>query len=1738
MDDLSHNYPIQLVVIISTTRKETLLNTSLPSIFNQSRKPDIIYVVADREVNFPQDHELESNVQNITLKYVLNSREKNLSGAVNTVLAEMIGDGFEPDGTFIAFLDDDDWWDEDYLSSCLATGYANGSDWIVSGIIRHESITDPGVLLSIPDKLDIRSFLRGNPHVQGSNLFLKFSKILLAGGFDENLPSTTDRDLCIRLLLLGDTRISVLNRHMVHYLAFGPGRLSQRESEKKCLGLERFYDKYKFFMDVDDRKAFLGRSKQYFGCNPEVPLQRKIVETAIEKFPDPPRGCINIVIGAIVSDKVNFENLIKGAISLNRNTSCVAALVVSDNAGLSELVKNGSDRLSSEGIDLVVVSPEEAARSADKGDLGQYYSEVCNRKGIAFGRTVLHRYVYLKCLDYPDPVAWIIDDDVSLSKIYWGTFQREVTGNDLLGLIARWKDAGACIVVGKVGGDPPVPIMSTTRTQMLDLFFNLKAQLLGYHQCYSEFDQRIRKNMAIDSPGYFYDFPEKSFKHLESPTWRYSAGYGNKNKIGLSELSNDARLLMRKAVFRPAIYPVHIGNSGDSNFTAFTEEFGPVRGGNTIILDIERLRDFNNSSPRNGEIGYRRGDTLWVILNKRLGSRRPLRKTNNIVSTPLMIAQCRIKEETFDEMREKLVADTLGSAFARSVDRLLLQKISNGKPYNDYYGPLNFSQSEIEKILWSMDLEIDKRSKQILLNSWRIIGLAKSIRGSLDQFQSDSLGIGLSEKDDLDGIVDVCSKVETLFHKKEIEGMIKKIRNFNRKEVADFLHQLSSSCRQFADALPIHYSDKEIEEIKEIIGDEFKSGQLINIGEGKEGIIFSDGIYTYKYFHYGKFGLDDEANEFLNDAILRKKFKWISSLEDIRLVDGHLIFKAVYVHGETYNGGRIHEIVSMIKECRSRGIVIKNLAPKNLIVNEGELKFVDIGMDLVPYTEKGYSMMCKRAYLTYRWHFRSDILELLHKSILKKDFPELYGFNYFLDMLQDKHTGEISTTFVKEAFSGLNGKRILDYGCGRGQISDEIAEFHEVSVYDRDMSAFYNKHPNNIGAKVLKREDLDGIFLEQDKFDSILLSLVLCSVDEAEVKGILADTRRLIRKGGDLIVVICNPFNINNIETGTHVKMGDIGNYHQIFTFDKKMKITGNLRKEYHRPLDWYISEMKKAGFKASEFSESVGVSFEDISPGSEFLMIRAKTIETPGEYDVSLMIKASAMEWRSIGFQVRHIVKQLEWPEKFKEKFIVTDRNETNFARQYDTADFVSFQNEIQSLIEEGTIDQVLYASGNKEDLVNVSKRWFGLETAEPRSANLQPTLMTIQGFEYASSKYILQLDSDCIISRDDKNTSYLREMIDTLERNENAVTVSFPICNKVGLPFTAQNQVEKWRTEVRNCLIHRSRLLSMLPIPNSLDPDGKLHLPWHRSLDRKFAAGPWESYRGSLGNAFFTHIPNSLKSNLNFWYNAVKNYETLPIHEKQVGEVNLQAADLQDILENRNEEVVVLVKGRNVSIPKLRRCLESLNNQDFRDFGLVYVDAASDNGSDQYAEYMGRKLFGGRFTIFRNYVPLTSMENIFISINSICKNPQSIIVMVDADDALIGSDALSKVWLRYQNGADLTVGTMIRTDKYKDYPVDFRDPRSNRGGNVWQHLRTFKKYLFDSINIEDLKIQGKWIEEADDWAYMIPMVEMASQPEVIQEILYFYEPSPEKNLRRGRGYEETIAKIVSKRSYKKVMP
>lgn len=127
-------------------------------------------------------------------RFMRNQRTPGPSGAWNTGIMAVTDLSEDQKFCYLAILDDDDFWEPNHLELCFGKIQNGLTDLVLSGIIRHEN--GQTSKQSIPNNLKQSDFFIGNPHIQGSNLFLSLRLFYRAGMFDEHLPSTTDRDLC------------------------------------------------------------------------------------------------------------------------------------------------------------------------------------------------------------------------------------------------------------------------------------------------------------------------------------------------------------------------------------------------------------------------------------------------------------------------------------------------------------------------------------------------------------------------------------------------------------------------------------------------------------------------------------------------------------------------------------------------------------------------------------------------------------------------------------------------------------------------------------------------------------------------------------------------------------------------------------------------------------------------------------------------------------------------------------------------------------------------------------------------------------------------------------------------------------------------------------------------------------------------------------------------------------------------------------------------------------------------------------------------------------------------------------------------------------------------------------------------------------------------------------------------------------------------------------------------------
>jgi len=257
----------KVAVVVPTLERGGLLERALASIAAQTRHPEIVVLVYDGE-NGPSKETVTAVASYkgvLDIRILRNTHAQNLSGAVNTALEELLRSGAEPADWFVSFLDDDDWYDRRYIENCLKFAHDLGPEWVISGLVRYDDTHPEGLRQVIPEQITVGDFIVGNPNVQGSNLFVLLSRLLQVGGFDENLPSTTDRDICIRLLKVEGIKVDMLRNHLVHHDAHTRSdRLSHPGSEKKAAGLVAFYGKYGQMMDESQRAAFKDRANRLF----------------------------------------------------------------------------------------------------------------------------------------------------------------------------------------------------------------------------------------------------------------------------------------------------------------------------------------------------------------------------------------------------------------------------------------------------------------------------------------------------------------------------------------------------------------------------------------------------------------------------------------------------------------------------------------------------------------------------------------------------------------------------------------------------------------------------------------------------------------------------------------------------------------------------------------------------------------------------------------------------------------------------------------------------------------------------------------------------------------------------------------------------------------------------------------------------------------------------------------------------------------------------------------------------------------------------------------------------------------------------------------------------------------------------------------------------------------------------------------------------------------------------------
>lgn len=612
----------KIIGIIATKNRNHLLKIALASALNQTRRLDELIVVSDSDGDCFED---DKDLCNGKCTFLKDRYTRNYAGNLNTaidyvVLHYLIQNEDNPDNIYIAFLDDDDSWKETYIESCH-NALSSNTDFVVAGLNYYsEGKSFP---LNVPTHLDQLSFLSKNPHIQGSNTFIKLSTLLKAGCFDEALNSTTDRDFFTRVMML-KPKHEIINKALVDIDAHNNrSRLTNnRDGKKKSLSY--FYSKYSGLMSDDEKDNFFERAKRYTDLSLDD-IEKNLPKEGFHSVLDLNAHKLNehVVFGFIVSDEELGLRLIRSISDLSETDKSIEILCNLESPSQSfkdEAMKSGA----------VICTLSEAKQIGKSLDSLSYAKDSldCNGqiKDIAVSRTILHELLKRNSKD--NDIIWVLDDDMLFEYLTRDNGEFVKHKLDAAKIISMYKGK-ADVVIGSYSEDAPLPTLSTLRTSLLDYAYQTQLNKSDNY-----------RTDIYENRDYYYDLSD--------------------NHIGLETPLKS---------FATSLDDVFSGKETSRKlFVKEITEFEPYcRGGNTIIFN-RKVLDIPNISPRFGDQIARRGDYFWVELAKS-------NEFKVIGSSFATLHSKKIVDFDLNKEANKLLKDLLGSSFTKAITKTTM----NGK---------------------------------------------------------------------------------------------------------------------------------------------------------------------------------------------------------------------------------------------------------------------------------------------------------------------------------------------------------------------------------------------------------------------------------------------------------------------------------------------------------------------------------------------------------------------------------------------------------------------------------------------------------------------------------------------------------------------------------------------------------------------------------------------------------------------------------------------------------------------------------------------------------------------------------------------------------------------------------------------------------------------------------------------------------------------------------------------------
>ena len=881
---------------------------------------------------------------------------------------------------------------------------------------------------------------------------------------------------------------------------------------------------------------------------------------------------------------------------------------------------------------------------------------------IAPARTVLQSYLYAFARRRPGAVVWIVDDDMRLDPLVIGNdgrLQRQPRAlAPVLRELRRLHAGGALdVAIGTCTGAPPLPFAATVRVQLVDLAASLR--WLASLDPRAALPDRGRENAALRSGrrDYYYDLSRKETDRLETPFRIVPAFLGECVGEAFERLAGAAeRILAGEQVFRPLA--AEAGIDPLESIGGGLRRDGFQRGGNTFVFDVEALRLAPNPSPAIDGRPSRRSDMIWTLLQERCFGRR-------VATVPVALYHDRSRVPPGELDVERIVDDVRGYAMFSALQDLLddargqperkgrhrrLQVALEDTPgvfaTPDGLG-IDLAEGAIERFADLVHKYLEERLAAFRLSFHRILGLKHVLRRLVDD--EEAWWREERYRDAGTRLRTFCDRLDRSYTMEVLNRIEREAKALHDPRIREFLDQLPKEIEAHRNrlskspALARGIEEERIANARTVaLRLAAPAGPLTVLGCGMEGVALSDRKHVFKVLDYWSQSHRFDAPAFLPSLVgAWNDTRNLYPIIDFRQSGHRAVLVYPYEVSEPYAGGHGPGMIDLLVECWRHRVLCRNLHPANLRVVGDRVRLIDYGSDIRPLdTEHEFVTMCRRAWLSYRWANRPDLKEIMRRALDDTGIPELDGFERFHEAVrrvtgQHEPSGNVVLGFVGRA------ERVLDYGCGSGWLAREIADRgREVLGYDPDRTrqrrweSLCERRPatagrslgdsvaRNRGRSIQHRGQPESRFVpsegigslrfthERDealaagRFDLVICRRVLCTIeDDAELRAVLDDLRALVTERGRIVVTVCDPhFTFGGPTPEADRELPPGARYESTFTWRKRLRATGRVRRDVHRPERALRREFARAGLTVCRRVEVPTIDLERFEPASDHL--------------------------------------------------------------------------------------------------------------------------------------------------------------------------------------------------------------------------------------------------------------------------------------------------------------------------------------------------------------------------------------------------------------------------------------------------------------------------------------------------------------------------------------------------------